>query len=163
MCRHGAAGYRWGLGSSDEGCWHGAVLDLAPLPTGMRREDGEGKKKLVQFVGDTRPLWDPSERDPLGYRSPHTLLANLPLLGVSPKVGDVETTGAGCGVSLLCSWCLHLPGRTKTPAEVKLFYLLSEQCLSVGWDCNQCWWGRNASILPPSLLWRVVRNKDTGR
>lgn len=59
----------------------------------------------------------------------------------------------------LCSF-ISLGGCS--PLQRKSCRLLSERFPSVGWDCNQCWWGRNASVLPSSVLWRLEREETQG-
>lgn len=111
-------------------CW---ISLLLPQVRGWQRG-----KNVVWFVGDSEPLWDtvPSQWDPLGHWSSHTPPASLPLLGVSPKVGDVETTRAGYGVSfLLHSQHSHSLGG-QSPLQRQSHHLLFHQHPSGGWECN---------------------------
>lgn len=157
-CQNGAAGYRQGLGSGVKGCWDGAVMDLAPLPTGMRREDGgEGKRSWCRSACGTL---SPAEgihwgTGPAASSQPTCLSSGSSLRQVMWKPLGQD---AGCPGRL---WSFISLGGC-SPLQRKSCRLLSERFPSVGWDCNQCWWGRNASVLPSSVLWRLERKETQG-
>lgn len=123
----------------------------------------KGKETGVVCGGLQTPLDTvPSQYNPLGHWSSHTPPANLPLLGVSPKVGDVETTRAGHGVSfLLHSQHPHSLGGQR-PLQRQSHHLLFSPAAISGVGLQPCWWSRNAFILPPSLIWRMVREETQG-
>lgn len=132
------------LGSGDGGCWDRVMLDLTPLPTGMR-EKGNGTGVvcggLRTHVGHCP--------QPVGSTRTHTPSQPAPPWG-QPQGGDVETTRAGYGVSLLLhSQNPHSLGQ-QSPLQRQSHHCSSHQHPSVGWDCNHAC-GEEMPLFHPHL------------